>query len=158
MFIKNNQNAFNFTGYVYVSSRSSIHPFIAEISNPKIRGFTLSLWPVCTTLGHALTIVVSDLVGWRYVALFLAVLMIFCLLGLMWLHETPDWLLERKIFDKALASLKFYQTPIPTIDGEQIDDYDCLIELYKLEARMKNEQNQEAPVSNTENIDNNTWM
>ena len=34
--------------------------------------------------------------------------MVLCFLGLLWLQESPDWLLEKKQFDEAIQSLRFY--------------------------------------------------
>ena len=47
--------------------------------------------------------------------------MIICLLALIiWIHETPDWLLEKCYFDKAIKSLKFYKIdPKILVDNEQ---------------------------------------
>ena len=48
--------------------------------------------------------------GWRYVSGFFAALMIICLVGIIFIHETPEWLLETKQFDKATKALEFYKT------------------------------------------------
>ena len=95
-----------------MTSRSSIQPFISEISDPSIRGFTSSLWALCFSSGQALSILAAsqlDDYGWRYVSAFFAILMLLCFLGLLWIHETPEWLLENRQFDRAIKSLEFYK-------------------------------------------------
>ena len=67
------------------------------------------MWALCFSSGQALSILAANLLGWRYVSGFFAILMVVCFLGLLWLHETPDWLLENKQFDRAIKSLEFYR-------------------------------------------------
>ena len=95
-----------------MTSRSSIQPFISEISDPSIRGFTSSLWVLCFSSGQALSILAASQLddhGWRYVSALFAILMLLCFLGLLWIHETPEWLLENRQFDRAIKSLEFYK-------------------------------------------------
>ena len=35
--------------------------------------------------------------------------MIVCFVGLFFIHETPDWLLEHRQYEKAIKSLEFYK-------------------------------------------------
>ena len=84
-------------GYVSLTSRSAIQPFICEISNPAIRGLTTSLYVLCYISGQALSVLVANHFenGWRYVSGAFGVFMIICFLVLLlWIHESPDWLLE----------------------------------------------------------------
>ena len=46
---------------------------------------------------------------WRYASGIFVVLMIVCLIGVMFIHETAEWLLETKQFNKAIMSLEFYK-------------------------------------------------
>ena len=99
-------------GYVSLTCRSAIQPFICEISNPSIRGLTSSLYVLCYISGQAFSILAAtpSFEGWRYVSGAFALSMIICFLALiLWIHETPDWLLEKCYFDKAVMSLKFYK-------------------------------------------------
>ena len=68
--------------------------------------------------------------------------MVLCFFGLLWLHETPDWLLENKQFDKAIKSLRFYNVDPKTIveeDEKRLNkngenkSYDELVALYRQE-------------------------
>ena len=129
-----------------LTSRSVIQPFICEISNPNIRGFTTSLYVLFYILGQALSLLVASQgdLGWRYASGIMCVLMIICFMGLLvWIHEAPDWLLERCMFDKATKSLEFYMIDRKelldddqkrkTIDGEE-KDYDEIVEIYRKES------------------------
>ena len=101
--------SFEILGYAYLNSRSSIQPFVCEISDPSIRGFTSTLWALCFSSGQALSILAANALGWRYVSGFFAALMIVCFVGLLCIHETPDWLLENRKFEKAIKALEFYK-------------------------------------------------
>ena len=145
-----------------MTSRSSIQPFVCEISHQNVRLLTSNMWAICTNAGLNLSVLAADLLGWRYVSLFMGGLMIISFLGLIWLHETPEWLLERKQFDKALGSLKFYKSDKKSIVNDDDKrkshtdeelDYDGLLELYKAEAAKE-----EASVPSDETIANDTWM
>ena len=123
-----------------LSSRSSIQPFICEISDPSIRGFTSALLSLFFASGIALSIPASKYFGWRYVSGFFAVLMSITFFVLLWIHESPDWLLKNKKFDKAVKSLEFYKIDPKLIvyddnkrksmDGQE-ETYERLIELYR---------------------------
>ena len=130
-------------GYVSLTCRSAIQPFICEISTPSIRGFTASLYVLCYISGQALSILAANpfFDGWRYVSGVFASLMIVCFLALiLWVHETPDWLLEKCYFDKAITSLKFYKIdPKILVDNDQKrkrndgteKSYGEIVELYR---------------------------
>ena len=101
-----------FQGYVSLTGRASIQPFICEISNPSIRNVTTCLYLLFYCLGQALTVLVGSQLeqGWRESSLAMCFLLIICFLGLLFvIHETPDWLLDRMKFDEATNSLKFYK-------------------------------------------------
>ena len=130
-------------GYVSLTCRSAIQPFICEISNPSIRGFTTSLYVLCYISGQALSMraATPSFEGWRYVSGAFALSMIICFLALLlWVHETPDWLLEKCYFDKAIKSLKFYKIDRKILvdsdrqrqtgDGRE-KNYEEIVELYR---------------------------
>ena len=100
---------FTISGYAYLTSRSSIQPFICEICDPSIRGTTSTLWALFFSSGIGLSILASNQLGWRYVSGFFAALMVACFLSLLWIHETPDWLLEKRRFEDAIKALEFYR-------------------------------------------------
>ena len=135
------------TGYAYLTSRSSIQPFICEISDPSIRGATSTLWALFFTSGQALSISTANIFGWRYVSGFFAVLMFICLISLTQIHETPDWLLEKCYFGKAVKALEFYRIDPKIIvyesekrESENGNDksYRQLVEFYRQESRSPN--------------------
>ena len=156
---------YNISGYVSLTSRSSIQPFICEISNPNIRGFTTSLYVLCYILGQALSVLAADNgeLGWRYVSGTMGGLMILCFVVLLlWIHETPDWLLERCSFDQATKSLEFYKIDRKvlvdndqkrkTIKGEE-KSYGEIVQLYRQEEMdyCRLSTNSEAPLTETAN-------
>ena len=86
----------------------------------------------------------SGYLGWRYVSGIFGALMIACLFGITFIHETPEWLLETKKFDRAIKALEFYQTnkeshvadsvKRKSISGEE-KSYNELVKMYRVESR-----------------------
>ena len=134
-------------GYAYLTSRSSIQPFICEISDPSIRGATSTLWALCFTSGQALSITTANIIGWRYVSGFFAALMAICFILLTQIHETPDWLFEKCYFGKAVKALEFYKIDpeIIVYESEKRElengndkSYRQLVEFYRQESKAPN--------------------
>ena len=132
------------TGYAYLTSRSSIQPFICEISDPSIRGTTSTLWALFFTSGQALSILASNFVGWRYISGVFAGLMGLCLILLTQIHETPDWLLEKCYFDRAIKALHFYKIDPKILvydhkkrllENGKDKSYQELVEMYRQESK-----------------------
>ena len=148
-------------GYAYLASRSSIQPFVCEISDPSVRGFTTTLWSLFFISGQAISILASNCLGWRWVSLFFAVLMVIFFFAIMLIHETPNWLLENLCFEKAVQALYFYKTDPKllvydenkrtSVDGSDLY-YTDLVEMYR--AASEKEQNVSFP---QQNGTNNTW-
>ena len=135
------------TGYAYLTSRSSIQPFICEISDPCIRGATSTLWALFFTSGQALSILTANIFGWRYVSGFFAALMLICFTLLTQIQETPDWLLEKCYFGKAVKALEYYKIDPKIIvhDSEKRElengtdkSYRQLVEFYRQESKSPN--------------------
>ena len=150
------------SGYAYLTSRSSIQPFICEISDPSIRGTTSTLWALSFSSGQALSILASNQLGWRYVSGFFAALMLICFLVLMWIHETPDWLLENRLFEKAIKALEFYKVDPKilvhddnkrTLKNGQEKTYRELVGLY----RKASARHSQFPPDTQANITNKLW-
>ena len=67
-------------------------------------------------------------------------------MGIMLLHETPDWLLETCRFEKAIKALKFYKTDPKllvfedkkrkSITGVELS-YSELVEMYRKESEKE---------------------
>ena len=104
-------------GYAYLTSRSSIQPFTAEITDPKIRGFAAALWSLFFALGQANSIFLAGMFGWRQISGFFAALTGVCFLALMWPHETPEWLMDKLNYQRAVKSYAFY-----------VSDKSCIVE------------------------------
>ena len=97
-------------GYGYLTSRSSIQPFTAEIVDPSIRGLAAGLWSFSFTLGQASSIFLAGILGWREISGFFAALSAVCFISLIWPHETPEWLMVKEKFKKATRSYEFYRS------------------------------------------------
>ena len=132
-------------GYAYLTSRSSIQPFICEISDPCIRGATSTLWALFFTSGQALSISTANIFGWRYVSGFFAALIVLCFTLLTQIHETPDWLLEKCYFAKAVKALEFYKIDPKIIvyepekrefENGSNKSYRQLVEFYRQESKV----------------------
>ena len=94
----------------------------------------------------------SGYLRWRCVSGFSGALMITCFIGMLFIHETPEWLLETRKFDKAIKALEFYQTDkklLVTNDTNQNSkigeerSYKDLVKLYRIGSRSScNGQNE----------------
>ena len=99
----------------------------------------------------------SGYLGWRYVSGFFGALMITCFIGIIFIHETPEWLLETRNFDRAINALEFYQTDkklLVTNDNKRNTkigeerSYTELVKLYRIESKkesMKSSQVESEP-------------
>ena len=86
----------------------------------------------------------SGYLGWRYVSGFFGALMIACFIGIMFIHETPEWLLETRSFERAIKALEFYKTDKKllvtndtrrkSIAGEE-KTYKDLVKMYRVESK-----------------------
>ena len=140
-------------GYVSLTCRSAIQPFICETSNPAIRGITTSLYVLFYISGQAFSVLIANqwFNGWRYVAGAFCGLMIICFLSLLlWIHETPDWLLEKKYFEKATSALLFYEIDREILIGDERKrktkdgkekSYNEIVSLYEDESKRLTNQN-----------------
>ena len=88
----------------------------------------------------------SGYLGWRYVSGFFGALMIACFIGILFIHETPEWLLETRQFDIAIKALEFYQTDkklLVTNDNKRKSkigeerSYTELVKLYRIESKKE---------------------
>ena len=102
--------------------------------------------------GQAFSVLIANqwFDGWRYVSGAFGVLMVICFLSLLlWIHESPDWLLEKKHFKKATAALEFYKIDREVLvaderkwntkDGKE-KSYDEIVSLYEEESKRKTNQ------------------
>ena len=86
----------------------------------------------------------SGYLGWRYVSGFFGALMTACLFGITFIHETAEWLLETRKFDRAIKALEFYETnknllvtdsdKRKSTNGEE-KTYNELVKMYRIESR-----------------------
>ena len=91
----------------------------------------------------------SGYLGWRYVSGFFGALMIACFIGILFIHETPEWLLETRKFDIAIKALEFYQTDkklLVTNDNKRKSkigeerSYTELVKLYRIESKKSSQR------------------
>ena len=138
-------------GYVSLSCRSAIQPFICETSNPNVRGFTTALYVLFYISGQAISTFLAGRNqtgddGWRWTAAVFGGLMVICFLSLLlWIHESPDWLLDKKRFSQATKALEFYkidreilvadESERKTIDGRH-KSYKEIVNLYQNAAEL----------------------
>ena len=91
----------------------------------------------------------SGFLGWRIVSGFFGALMIACFIGIMFIHETPEWLLETRSFERAIKALEFYKTDkklLVTSDtrrksmvGEE-RTYKDLVKMYRIESKRSSKR------------------
>ena len=138
-------------GYVSLTCRSAIQPFICETSNPNIRGFTTAFYILFYISGQAFSTFLAGRNqtgddGWRWTAAVFAGLMVICFLSLLlWIHESPDWLLDQRRFSQATKALEFFkidreilvadESKRKTIDGRH-KSYKEIVSLYEEAAAL----------------------
>ena len=83
---------------------------MCEISDPEIRPITSAFWMLFFIAGESLSILACNWLCWRSVAGFLVMANIICIMGILWIHDTPGWLLETGKFEQAEKALNFYNT------------------------------------------------
>jgi sugar porter (SP) family MFS transporter len=117
-----------FTAGIGVGMASMLCPmYIAEISPPKVRGRNVAINQLTVVLGILITNLVNYFLAdtgkdaWRWMFGLGTVPSVFFLLGVMWLPESPRWLLKdgqdiaaRKVLDK-IGSAEFVESTVSAI-------------------------------------------
>lgn len=96
------------TGVAAIGNRMSSQPFNCEISNPKIRSFTGCIWFISYSSGQCSIYLLASFVTWRLAISITLIPLIISTLGMVFMHESPIWLLRQGQIGKAKLSLKFY--------------------------------------------------
>ena len=96
------------SGYGQGGNRLICNTFICEISHPRIRGATGSLWMVCYTTGNFLIIALGTFLTWRWALAPPTFMAVAAILGLLFLHESPIWLYRKGRYEACAKSLRFY--------------------------------------------------
>lgn len=90
--------------------------YIAELSPPEKRGVLVNVNQLSNVIGINLAVIVSyffsfDDMGWRWMFAAQAVPVLFLMMGLMIIPESPRWLAAKKRLPEALKVLKKINTP-----------------------------------------------
>ena len=100
-----------------MSARSYIQPYVCEISSKENRGLNSSLWMIFFCGGiFTITLLGAIILEtnyfphwyWRFALSSLALISVICLLGMLFIYESPEWLLQTGLTEEALLAWKFY--------------------------------------------------
>ncbi|CAG0886804.1 unnamed protein product [Cyprideis torosa] len=99
---------------------SSIPPpsFLPEIASPEIRGRLCSLSKITSNLGMLTCYILGYFMGWRQLALVSAAFPLILFMLVMWLPETPSFLLFRGDEEDAEESLQWLRGEEAFVQGE----------------------------------------
>ena len=90
------------------------------VNSKENRGLNTSCFMIAYSIGFlAITFFGTVIVNWRIVISLLAVVSGFCIIGVMFIHESPEWLLQKKLDDQAKAAWSFYNPEKSQGDFEQ---------------------------------------
>lgn len=79
---------------------------ISECSSPHIRGTLSSLTASALALGILVAYIIGAFVDWWILALILTIFPLMLLAGMIFMPETPIWLISHKREDEARSSLQ----------------------------------------------------
>lgn len=106
--------------------------YLLEISHRKIRGRLLGVMTLSRNLGSlVVTLIGSSSLSWRHVGLVCSSLSILPILGVLWLPNSPRWLMTRGREKDALVALTFFRKK----------GYDIMPELREIREQMENKDN-----------------
>ena len=100
--------------------------YIAEIASPKYRGGLGSINQLAITIGIFLAYLVGILVPWRWTAIFGIAVVSFMTVLMLFMPETPRWLLATGKKGKATEQLRWLRGP----------NYDVEEECYEVETNL----------------------
>ena len=100
-----------------MSARSYAQAYVCEVSSKDNRGVNCSLYMIFFSCGILTVTVLGSFVletenipssCWRLVVGSLAVVSAVCLLGVLFIHDSPEWYLQKGWTEEAQAAWKFY--------------------------------------------------
>ena len=100
--------------------------YIAEIASPKYRGGLGSINQLAITIGIFLAYFVGIFVPWRWAAIFGIAIVSFMTVLMLFMPETPRWLLATGKKGKATEQLRWLRGP----------NYDVEEECYEIESNL----------------------
>lgn len=89
-------------------ARVCVQPLVCEISHPDLRGFTGSLFVTGYTAAFALVIITGAFLHWKIVIGAPVLTSILGIFGLIWMKNSPVWLVQNGKDSDALIALRFY--------------------------------------------------
>ena len=100
--------------------------YIAEIASPRYRGGLGSINQLAVTVGLFLAYLVGIFLSWQWTAMFGVILVSFMTILMLFMPETPRWLLATGKKGKATDELKWLRGP----------NYDVEEECYEIESNL----------------------
>ncbi|KAI9552844.1 hypothetical protein GHT06_020726 [Daphnia sinensis] len=106
------------TGLVNGALTPSSQIYISECSSPRIRGVLSSLTASALALGILTPYIIGAFVDWWVLALILVIFPVMLLIGMIFMPETPIWLMAHKREDEARRALQRLRGKRTDIDAE----------------------------------------
>lgn len=82
--------------------------YIAEIVDSEISGMLSSIFPVVVNFGILMEFVAAEYIDYRVIAAVMAIVSVVATLGTLFLHDSPQFLLSKKHFERGKQAFKFY--------------------------------------------------
>lgn len=118
--------------------------FLGEIAEPATRGILISYTNLGTSLGGFVIFSLNTLLAWRSVALVCFTVPIVTLIALMFLPETPQWLISKGQIERAEKSLCWVRGWAPRDQvASEFQILQTFVERSKLCSDCKSQQNQQ---------------
>ena len=92
--------------------------YIAEIASPRLRGGLGSINQLAVTLGVVLSYIVGSQLSWQMTSLFACGPVTLLILLMVFMPETPRWLLANNLRHKALRELTWLRGPQYDVEEE----------------------------------------
>lgn len=92
--------------------------YVSEIASPDIRGFLSAIQKVAGHVGFLLSFSLGAYLDWRQLAMLVAVAPILLFLTVIYIPETPSYLVLKGRHEEAYAALQFLRGPHSCVDLE----------------------------------------
>jgi len=106
------------TGHCSGSNLVSTPIFVSEISDPDMRGTTSVLTMACYTTGFFASMLLGAILPWRVATGVFMVTPLLSAILLMFVHESPTWLLRKERKEQAREAMFFYRGDMDTVKLE----------------------------------------
>ncbi|XP_028131316.1 facilitated trehalose transporter Tret1-2 homolog [Diabrotica virgifera virgifera] len=105
--------------------------YMTEIAHPKLRMSLNQLAPVYVSLGLIFGYISGSYISWRVISWICSVMVIFPIIGVCFLHESPPWLVLKGRYDQARRSLSYLHRNQPQPPGMKESFAELQFELLK---------------------------